>query len=360
MKYGSQVSSSSSSIITIRPVDTADSSLEARHGTLAHTVTSVDGGYDIQRPLNFSETSPPSRHMPSHILAQDIKTSEGLQGNGQTMQSRSVPFNAPSAGAKRHISFSKRFSFSSGPIEAYGNNENISQAGNVPNLEHGTGNQSSAEDIDLRRAEASLRSNWTTLNSGSTQSTSSIAGTPRTVLNTPDTSAESRYGLSGHDPFDYRGSFARKEEEAGHHPAHRADTNINNLQEMSEIRRASSRRKRQGLSGQIMDRTHIKITNEEDIPRNNSQAAMAQDIPRTASSSTSGKSSGHKDKKSMLSRALHRANAAVTMDNAQDYAGAKEAYEEACDYLTRVMSRSSNEEDKRRLVGIVSAYWFGL
>jgi hypothetical protein len=61
-----------------------------------------------------------------------------------------------------------------------------------------------------------------------------------------------------------------------------------------------------------------------------------------------------KDKKAMLSRALQKANTAVLLDNAQNFEGAMEAYEDACKLLQQVMIRSSAEEDRRKLDAIVS------
>lgn len=65
-----------------------------------------------------------------------------------------------------------------------------------------------------------------------------------------------------------------------------------------------------------------------------------------------------KDKKTMLSRALQKANTAVLLDNAQNFEGATEAYEDACKLLQQVMIRSSQEEDRRKLDAIVSGYAF--
>lgn len=61
-----------------------------------------------------------------------------------------------------------------------------------------------------------------------------------------------------------------------------------------------------------------------------------------------------KDKKTMLSRALQKANTAVLLDNAQNFEGAMEAYEDACKLLQQVMVRSSQDEDRRKLDAIVS------
>jgi hypothetical protein len=61
-----------------------------------------------------------------------------------------------------------------------------------------------------------------------------------------------------------------------------------------------------------------------------------------------------KDKKHMLSKALAKANTAVTLDNVQNFEGATEAYMDACTLLTQVMNKSSAEEDVRKLEAIVS------
>ncbi|KAF2640017.1 hypothetical protein P280DRAFT_401233 [Massarina eburnea CBS 473.64] len=63
-----------------------------------------------------------------------------------------------------------------------------------------------------------------------------------------------------------------------------------------------------------------------------------------------------KDKKTMLSRALQKANTAVLLDNAQNFEGAVQAYGDACKLLQQVMLRSSGEEDKRKLDSIRDTY----
>ncbi|KAF1949317.1 hypothetical protein CC80DRAFT_429547 [Byssothecium circinans] len=63
-----------------------------------------------------------------------------------------------------------------------------------------------------------------------------------------------------------------------------------------------------------------------------------------------------KDKKTMLSRALQKANTAVLLDNAQNFEGAVQAYGDACKLLQQVMIRSSGEEDRRKLDSIRITY----
>jgi len=56
----------------------------------------------------------------------------------------------------------------------------------------------------------------------------------------------------------------------------------------------------------------------------------------------------------MLSKALQKANTAVLLDNAQNFEGAMQAYTEACALLQQVMTRSSGDDDRRKLEAIVS------
>ena len=67
---------------------------------------------------------------------------------------------------------------------------------------------------------------------------------------------------------------------------------------------------------------------------------------------------GHRSptQKTMLSKALAKANTAVLLDNAQNFEGAVDAYTEACDLLRQVMLRSSDDEDRKKLSAIRSTY----
>lgn len=58
--------------------------------------------------------------------------------------------------------------------------------------------------------------------------------------------------------------------------------------------------------------------------------------------------------KTMLSKALQKANTAVLLDNAQNFEGAVEAYADACQLLQQVMLRSAGDDDKKKLEAIVS------
>ncbi|KAI1463938.1 uncharacterized protein F4812DRAFT_453276 [Daldinia caldariorum] len=58
----------------------------------------------------------------------------------------------------------------------------------------------------------------------------------------------------------------------------------------------------------------------------------------------------------MLSKALAKANAAVQLDNAQNYAAARDSYLEACDLLQQVLARTNGAEDRRKLEAIRLTY----
>lgn len=63
--------------------------------------------------------------------------------------------------------------------------------------------------------------------------------------------------------------------------------------------------------------------------------------------------------KAMLSKALQKANTAVLLDNAANFEGAIEAYQDACQLLQLVMVRSSGTDDeKSKLQEIVSYLLF--
>ena len=69
-----------------------------------------------------------------------------------------------------------------------------------------------------------------------------------------------------------------------------------------------------------------------------------------------GKSHRSPTQKTMLARALTKANTAVLLDNAQNFEGAVEAYVEACDLLQQVMARSGDLDDRKKLSTIRATY----
>ncbi|CAD0083141.1 unnamed protein product [Aureobasidium vineae] len=72
--------------------------------------------------------------------------------------------------------------------------------------------------------------------------------------------------------------------------------------------------------------------------------------------SASGRGRDNGDKKIMLSKALEKANTAVLLDNAMNYEGALEAYQDACRLLENVLDRTSGYDDRRKLDAIRDTY----
>lgn len=87
---------------------------------------------------------------------------------------------------------------------------------------------------------------------------------------------------------------------------------------------------------------------------NGTSEGGSQASPRRRAKSS--RDSDKDKKKTMLSSALHRAQEAVEMDNKHDFVGALTAYQEACDYLMEVASRSSRDVDKDKLKDIRNQY----
>ncbi|EON63918.1 hypothetical protein W97_03146 [Coniosporium apollinis CBS 100218] len=106
------------------------------------------------------------------------------------------------------------------------------------------------------------------------------------------------------------------------------------------------RRDEGGGSGNPSARLRERSTSDSDRNRESQSTASP---PRT-------RERREKDKKSMLSRALQKANTAVLLDNALNFEGAVEAYEDACRLLQQVMLRSSGEDDRRKLDSIRITY----
>ncbi|EXJ85693.1 hypothetical protein A1O1_06061 [Capronia coronata CBS 617.96] len=83
-----------------------------------------------------------------------------------------------------------------------------------------------------------------------------------------------------------------------------------------------------------------------------------RDAADPVTSTVSARGRGHRSptQKTMLSKALGKANTAVLLDNAQNIEGAIEAYAEACDLLQQVLVRSSDLDDRKKLSAIRSTY----
>lgn len=75
-------------------------------------------------------------------------------------------------------------------------------------------------------------------------------------------------------------------------------------------------------------------------------------VPMTTEKDRDGSRRGS-SQKTMLSKALQKANTAVLLDNATNYEGAIEAYGDACQLLHQVMRRSGGDDEKQKLEEIV-------
>ncbi|ROV86847.1 hypothetical protein VSDG_10175 [Cytospora chrysosperma] len=76
----------------------------------------------------------------------------------------------------------------------------------------------------------------------------------------------------------------------------------------------------------------------------------------TSSSQRNPSRSKQPSQKAMLSKALQKANTAVQLDNAQNFEGARSAYQEACDLLQQVLLRTAGDDDKKKLDAIRVTY----
>ena len=95
-----------------------------------------------------------------------------------------------------------------------------------------------------------------------------------------------------------------------------------------------------------------------------SRAHTGVDVGSSISSTNSDRERPRRQRsptqKTMLSKALAKANTAVLLDNALNYEGAMGAYQDACKLLHEVMMRSSGEDDKRKLEAIVGDHPWAL
>lgn len=95
----------------------------------------------------------------------------------------------------------------------------------------------------------------------------------------------------------------------------------------------------------------------ETMPERKSHARARSSAARGSADSTRVRDRANKpSQKAMLSKALAKANAAVQLDNAQNYDAARESYLEACDLLQQVLARTNGEEDRRKLEAIRLTY----
>ncbi|KAK4213202.1 hypothetical protein QBC37DRAFT_473373 [Rhypophila decipiens] len=122
-----------------------------------------------------------------------------------------------------------------------------------------------------------------------------------------------------------------------------------------------------GLSSQLNPAESLlpaaTITPERKMPytqngdsRGHSRNRSANTSADTTSSRTRDRANRPPSQRTMLSKALQKANTAVQLDNAQNTEGARSAYSEACTLLQQVLLRTAAEEDRKKLEAIYNLY----
>lgn len=102
--------------------------------------------------------------------------------------------------------------------------------------------------------------------------------------------------------------------------------------------------------------THVSHSRNREASGKGSGSTEAESSASSLRSNKEGRKRKHKtlSQKAMLSKALQKAHTAVLLDNAQNFEGAMEAYRDACALLQQVMTKSSGEDDRKKLEAIVS------
>lgn len=137
----------------------------------------------------------------------------------------------------------------------------------------------------------------------------------------------------------------------------RAPTTDHSAGLSSKSRNAQSRDTLQPSGGIVNEVDDLRAGHSRN--REGNKGSGGTDISSTSSTrSERGRSKKHRpqSQKTMLSKALQKANTAVLLDNAQNFEGAMEAYEDACRLLEQVMFKSTGVEDKRKLQSIRTTY----
>ena len=108
--------------------------------------------------------------------------------------------------------------------------------------------------------------------------------------------------------------------------------------------------RRRSISSSNARQTHESYRNYDTEAGSDRQKMSENDGTESA---PRGKDRREQDKKTMLSKALQKAHTAVLLDNAHNFEGAIEAYDDACRLLGQVLIRSAGEDDRRKLDAIV-------
>ncbi|KAL7271138.1 hypothetical protein RUND412_006134 [Rhizina undulata] len=107
---------------------------------------------------------------------------------------------------------------------------------------------------------------------------------------------------------------------------------------------------------QLTPSSPLKPSKTAITPQQPSRRLSATNSSRAKGDQPKTRSHRSHSQKAMLSSALAKANTAVTLDNAENYEGAMEAYGDACVLLGQVMMRAGAEDDRKKLQAIQETY----
>jgi hypothetical protein len=315
---------SSSSIVTIRPAGSSRSSSGRRF--VSAPIASPNAVRGLPEPSRRESSS-----YPRDTTSQLDAVAEDESGHITRWTSSSGSPNSSTSSRKREPNSAKRLSFrgSSFGTSFYDEPQNESPSKKSFNYRSGRGDEVSPPQ------QSSMLSRTTSRRIASAAVDSRTPKRPSLVSNV---SSPSILGLSSRTIDSYQRTTAQSEVNP-HQPLNTLPLGQTTWYEPTN-----------NVLGPLQNQT-----NQRRSPPNKKQVPEVSERHVTEDGMERSKSNGSRAKKSMLSRALKRANDAVGLDNAQDYAGAVNAYQEACECLKEVMRHSSNTEDREKLQQIVGS-----
>ncbi|KAL9112528.1 MAG: hypothetical protein Q9227_003099 [Pyrenula ochraceoflavens] len=363
-------STSSSSVVTIKRA----ASLSSRSGSQNPNATFNNSSPDSKQPRTGlvppNPTAIDSKNTLRSIDTQNRPTSvgglhEGIGTLNRWSQSTSSSKGSgqglsQSQGHKKKKSFSHRLSFSGSSSigslkgltspQSPGTRHTLTKPRSSP-VKTDQRNSTAIQDKQGPRATRPSRPviDTNTSHSSSRLTASGTSGTPitRGTL-TPTISI----GPAAGDYFDDRWSRSP----ASQRTPEPYTPSTNNASKTFEKSHRSQRQSASGLSTPKDSRSRGHSRNREDPNKGSGGTEGGSSISSTRSDKDSARKRKSPSQKTMLSKALQKANTAVLLDNAQNFEGAMDAYAEACQLLQKVMLRSNGDDDKRKLEAIRTTY----
>lgn len=193
-------------------------------------------------------------------------------------------------------------------------------------------------------------------------------GKPGSVNSSDAHSVSNNMSAQASSDEDYQSSLLREpliwpEEEQSQHPARNRiyslegalDEEGREVEALLTTRRRQRRDTESSESGAPLTTSKFRPTGDRSKPLPKSPSSpILFPLPDSDVSTNFGDQTSKPPAKALLSKAVAKANAAVEFDNAQDYRAARDLYSEACEILREVISRTSGEEDVRKIESIVS------